>query len=105
MFSCSKEKSPYTVSITCRTCHDKFYQLWSTSFHGLAMQPYTEELAKKHLSPQAQPLTIGHASYQAEVGGKTGYVRETGPGGEKKYEIKHVMGGTWGKTSLLLSGG
>ena len=96
MFSCSKEKSPYMVLITCRTCHDKFYQLWSTSFHGLAM---------KHLSPQAQPLTIGHASYQAEVGGKTGYVRETGPGGEKKYEIKHVMGGTWGKTSLLLSGG
>jgi tetratricopeptide (TPR) repeat protein len=93
LFSCSKEKSPYTGSASCRSCHEKFYQLWSTSFHGLAMQPYTEELAKKQLSPQAQPLIIGHASYQADVGGKAGYVREIGPGGEKKYEVRHVMGG------------
>ena len=26
-------------SRSCRDCHEKFYQLWSTSFHGLAMQP------------------------------------------------------------------
>ena len=28
-------------SHSCQECHAKFYQLWSTSFHGLAMQPYT----------------------------------------------------------------
>ena len=91
--SCSKEKSPYTGSASCRSCHEKFYQLWSTSFHGLVMQPYTEELAKKYLSPQAKAVVIGKADYQADIEGKTGYVREKGPDGEKKYEIRHVMGG------------
>jgi tetratricopeptide (TPR) repeat protein len=91
--SCSKEKSSYTGSASCRSCHEKFYQLWSSSFHGLALQPYTEELGKKQLSPQAKPMAIGKADYQADIEGKTGYVREKGPDGEKKYEIRYVMGG------------
>ena len=91
--SCSKEKTPYTGSASCRSCHEKFYQLWSTSFHGLAMQPYTAELAGKKLSPMSKSIAIGKASYQADIEGKNGYVREKGPEGEKKYEIQHVMGG------------
>ena len=35
----------YTGSSSCRKCHEKFYQLWAPSHHGLAMQPYTPELA------------------------------------------------------------
>jgi len=27
----------YAGSASCRECHEKFYQLWSTSRHGLAM--------------------------------------------------------------------
>ena len=56
--SCSKEKTPYTGSVSCRSCHEKFYQLWSTSFHGLAMQPYAEELARKKLSPMSKSIAI-----------------------------------------------
>jgi hypothetical protein len=29
----------YTGSVSCRKCHEKFYQLWAPSHHGLAMQP------------------------------------------------------------------
>lgn len=93
LLSCSKEKSPYTGSVSCRSCHEKFYQLWSTSFHGLAMQPYTPELAQKDLSSQAKPISIGKAGYQAEIEGKVGYVREKSPDGERKYKIQQVMGG------------
>jgi hypothetical protein len=93
LLSCSQEKSPTTGSVSCRTCHEKFYQLWSNSFHGLAMQPYTAELAQKHLTSQAKPISIGKVSYQAEIEGKAGYVREKGPDGERKYEIQQVMGG------------
>jgi hypothetical protein len=57
--SCSKEKTPYTGSVSCRSCHEKFYQLWSTSFHGLAMQPYTAELAREKLSPMSKSIAIG----------------------------------------------
>jgi hypothetical protein len=33
----------YAGSRSCIECHGKFYQLWATSRHGLAMQPYTPE--------------------------------------------------------------
>jgi hypothetical protein len=36
----------YAGSQSCRECHERFYDLWSTSHHGLAMQPYTSELAR-----------------------------------------------------------
>jgi len=34
-----REISLYAGSKSCIECHGKFYQLWSTSRHGLAMQP------------------------------------------------------------------
>ena len=36
----------FAGSVSCRECHEKFYQLWSTSMHGLAMQPYTPNLPR-----------------------------------------------------------
>src|ERR1035437_7181907 len=44
----------FAGSRSCQECHEKFYQLWSTSFHGLAMQPYTSELAQVKLTPQKE---------------------------------------------------
>ena len=83
----------YAGSKSCRECHEKFYQLWSTSYHGLAMQPYTAEFAKKSLTPQAVEVKIGKLSYRADISGSTGWVRERGPGGEKKYRIEQALGG------------
>ena len=83
----------YTGSVSCRKCHEKFYQLWAPSHHGLAMQPYTAELAGAKLSPQTGDIVIGDARYRSEIGGDTGWVIERGPEGEKKYRIDHVMGG------------
>src|SRR4030042_7006979 len=81
------------VSTSCRECHEKFYALWSTSFHGLAMQPYTAELAKAKLTPHENEIVIGKYKYHADITGKAGYIVETGPKGKKKYKIEHVMGG------------
>ncbi len=80
-------------SKSCRDCHERFYELWSTSFHGLAMQPYTAELARTQLLPQKEEIVIGQISYRAEIEGPKGFVRERGPDGEKRYPIEHVMGG------------
>ena len=44
----------YAGSRSCIECHEKFYQLWSSSFHGLSMQPYTAAFAKAKLTPQAK---------------------------------------------------
>jgi tetratricopeptide (TPR) repeat protein len=89
----STRSSVYAGSASCRECHEKFYQLWSTSFHGLAMQPYTHELSKAKLTAQEKDIIIGKFRYRADISGETGYVIETSPKEKKKYKIEHVMGG------------
>jgi hypothetical protein len=83
----------YAGSVSCRECHDRFYQLWSTSKHGLAMQPYTADFANKNLTPQAKEVKIGKSSYRADIAGETGWILEKGPRGQKKYRIEHALGG------------
>jgi Tfp pilus assembly protein PilF len=80
-------------SKSCRECHEEFYKLWSTSWHGLAMQPYTPSFAKSNLTPQGGDLTIGKNRYRVEIGGAADCIRENSPSGERKYPIVQVTGG------------
>ena len=73
------ELSLYAGSKSCIECHEKFYQLWSTSRHGLAMQPYTAAFARANLTPQTKDLVIGKYRYRAGIGPQTGWVLETDP--------------------------
>ena len=82
----------FTGSVGCRECHEPFYKLWASSHHGLAMQPFTAELAQTKLTAQTESITIGRHSYRAEFG-ETAWVHEDGPDGKKKYRIEHAMGG------------
>ena len=81
----------YAGSVSCRECHEKFYKLWSTSRHGLAMQPYNDDFAQKQLTPQGKDIVIKKNKYRADV--KAGVVVEKGPKATKKYKIEHVLGG------------
>jgi len=81
----------FAGSSSCRECHERFYGLWSTSHHGLAMQPFTDELARTKLAPQPDPLVIGAYRYQADPA--AGVVHEDGPAGKKTYRIMHTLGG------------
>lgn len=81
----------YAGSSSCRECHERFYQLWSTSMHGLAMQPYTLGFAAIRLTPQDKEIAIGKFKYRADI--SEGAVIETGEKGTKKYKIAHVLGG------------
>ena len=83
----------YTGSVSCRKCHEKFYRLWAPSHHGLAMQPFTPELARSKLSTQEKEIIVGESRYRVDITGEIGRVIERGPQGEKKYRIDHVMGG------------
>lgn len=83
----------FAGSVSCRECHERFYKLWAPSHHGLAMQPYSPEFARKNLiAPKAAVKAGGHL-YRLELGGKTGFVCEKGSAGEKKYPILHALGG------------
>jgi Flp pilus assembly protein TadD len=57
------------------------------------MQPYTPAFAKANLTPPSSDVAIGQRKYRAEIAEGAGWVRETGPKGEHRYPIAHVMGG------------
>jgi Flp pilus assembly protein TadD len=86
-------KKQFVGSKTCYDCHAKFYELWSTSRHGLAMQPYSPAFAKKELKPQPGDVVIGKQSFRAQIGEQQGWIREKTGDKETRYPIAHVMGG------------
>jgi tetratricopeptide (TPR) repeat protein len=89
----SESPAPFAGSASCRACHENFYALWSTSFHGLAMQPFTDALAQKDLTPQTGEIAIGEYAYRADLTPGAACVHERGPEGEKAHPIAHAMGG------------
>jgi tetratricopeptide (TPR) repeat protein len=88
-----KLASGYLGSSECRPCHEKFYQLWAPSHHGMAMQPYTQSFAAANLKPQLEEIVIGKKRYQAVTDQGAGYVIESGPEKKTRYPILHVLGG------------
>jgi tetratricopeptide (TPR) repeat protein len=85
------QPSPYAGSLSCRECHERFYQLWSTSMHGLAMQPYSAVFASEKLTPHQGEIAIGKDKYRADI--SEGVVMEINEKGTEKYKIAHVLGG------------
>ena len=85
----------YAGSRSCIDCHEKFYKLWSTSFHGLSMRPYTAAFAKAKLTPQVNEIVVGKYRYRANISGEAGWINEKGPKGEKKYPMEQVVGGKY----------
>ncbi len=83
----------YVGAASCRECHERFHGLWAKSHHGLAMQPFTADLGRAGLPLNGQAVKIGANTYRAELDGEAGLVRQSGPDGEKTFNIAHVMGG------------
>jgi len=83
----------YSGTQSCRECHENFYQLWATSHHGLAMQPFTEELFQAKFAVQDGGLVIGNFEYRMEFDGKRAWIRERGPEGNNTYPLVHALGG------------
>ena len=81
----------FAGSASCRQCHEKFYTLWSTSHHGLAMQPVTEAFARQALTAQTNAIEIGNCLFRADIDARV--VREEGAGGRRAYPMAHAMGG------------
>ncbi|UCC75063.1 MAG: tetratricopeptide repeat protein [Gemmatimonadota bacterium] len=88
-----RQPSGYQGSVSCRGCHEHFYNLWAPSHHGLAMQPFTAEFARSEVDPPVGEIAIGDYRYRVELGGEAGSLREDGPEGRREYRIEHAMGG------------
>jgi tetratricopeptide (TPR) repeat protein len=89
----ASDVSGYAGSWSCRECHEKFYQLWAPSHHGLAMQPVTPEFVQTKLEPQKKPVIIKNQSYQAFFQDGQAFVQEHGLQIDQRYPMVHSMGG------------
>jgi len=89
----SRNREALAGSISCRDCHQQFYELWSTSHHGLAMQPYTVEFARQNLTSHETPIRIGANTYVPCIGENEGWILEQKHDGQMRHRISHVMGG------------
>ncbi len=87
------QEATFSGSGSCIGCHERFYGLWAPSWHGLAMQPFTPELAAADLEPLSEEIYIGTSGYRVELDSRGGRVIESGPDGEREYPIVHALGG------------
>jgi len=81
------------VSRGCMDCHEGFYTRWSSSRHGLSVQPYSAVYAQKRLKPQEREILIARNGYRAEIAGDSGWVQESSSRGVKTIPISQVLGG------------
>jgi Flp pilus assembly protein TadD len=93
-FSLSPEQAKLVGSAACQDCHQRFYDLWSTSFHGLAMQAVDADFVRKDLSFHSSEVILGSLRYRAMVSGdKAWIVERRDDGHEQRYPIQYALGG------------
>ena len=68
----AKPRPAFVGSASCRDCHEQFHELWAGSRHGLAMQPYTADFARRELSAQKTPVSIGQRAFAPRWARRTG---------------------------------
>ncbi len=83
----------YVGSSSCRGCHEPFYRLWSTSHHGLAMQPYSAALARSAQVAGSPEIPVGSATYKPELTPTGGWIVERTAAGLHRYPIEQALGG------------
>lgn len=83
----------FTGSAGCRSCHKKFYRLWSTSFHGLSMRPYDDAFGASALTPQPEPIVIDGAAYRMRLGPGEGFLEERVGDATRTYRVAQAIGG------------
>jgi hypothetical protein len=80
-------------SLSCRTCHEGFFERWSTSWHGQSLRPFTESLAERLSAFEVNEVRVGKRVYRVELGAGTGNVLEEGVEGIERHRIEQVLGG------------
>ncbi len=98
--SCTQKKNTsmaeneYTGSKSCIQCHEKFYKLWSPSYHGQAMMPVNGEFITKHKLPNSKPINVEGHLFNIEFRNSTIMMFENdGDKIIKTYKVLWAMGG------------
>jgi len=66
----------YVGSRNCRECHERFYNLWSPSHHGKAMQPVADVLNNHELILPNTSFKVGDNWFRIHIDGDSLYMIE-----------------------------
>ena len=83
----------YYGSVGCKQCHERFYQLWGNSHHGLAMQNITPAFVKNEVLAQSPEITVDSSLFHVENQLDSLVFIENGPDGKKEYTATFALGG------------
>jgi tetratricopeptide (TPR) repeat protein len=87
------DQGEYLGSSDCISCHERFYELWSTSHHGKAMEAFSVSLSKT-LTPMTEPIMIGKEKFIVEFDEHGGILKGVFEDGtEKIWRLRHSFGG------------
>jgi hypothetical protein len=98
-FSCTKrqpageQKNEFTGSGSCIECHAKFYELWSTSHHGKAMQPLDKLFLQNEKLLASEDFSIEGKNYRMVLTDSTMTMVETDGAKIVNYPVSWVLGG------------
>ena len=87
--SAAQRTREYVGSTSCRECHERFYELWSTSHHAKALQPWSADLAAA-LPPQPEAIEADGFMYMTHITPERGWMSDNEG---REYEIEYAMGG------------
>lgn len=100
LFSCKQRgnnttgDSGFMGSQSCMECHQRFYDLWSPSYHAQAMMPINAEFMAKHQLPDSKPIKVEGNMFQVEFKDSTMVMYErNGDDLVATYDVIWAMGG------------
>jgi len=86
----------YSGTESCRPCHEKFYQLWHDSYHGLAMQPVNGSFIDKNIKSYSGEIRVGEDVFTVSARGDSLIFTEKLRSGQSyEYPAIHAMGGKY----------
>ncbi len=83
----------YTGSASCIECHERFYNLWAPSHHGLAMRPITAGFIQTQVILGQEGVQMEGATYQAIQKDTSLFIQEKSTGETKEYQVLWALGG------------
>lgn len=86
-------QSDFSGSESCLGCHERFYELWSTSHHGLAMQPITAKFIADEVTLGQDEIFMEDSFYKAVAEDSLLFIQEKKGDSIKKYEVLWALGG------------
>jgi len=83
----------FSGSESCIECHERFYELWATSYHGKAMMPVDARFMAKEGVPPSGEFSLEGKTYQVMWKDSSMVMVEKSGGGTKNYDIAWSLGG------------